>query len=181
MNELSLHILDIAMNAIEAQATRIIIWVEESLDNNIFRIRVRDNGCGMSAELLEKVTDPFTTTRKTRTVGFGIALLKQETEKAEGSFDIQSQPGIGTELMASFKHDHINRPPLGDIASSIINLAFTSLDVHIGYLHKTDIGHFWFDSYWILTRMDEDDIFIYKLTEPTRSYINDGLKRISKD
>ena len=76
MKELSLNILDIAQNSIKAKATLVEILVTENSEKLTFEIT--DNGCGMTEEFLKNVTDPFTTTRKTRKVGLGLPFLKME-------------------------------------------------------------------------------------------------------
>ena len=61
------------------------------VEDNVLTIRIKDNGCGMSEEFLQKVTDPYSTTRKTRNVGLGIPFFKMEAELSGGTFDIQSK------------------------------------------------------------------------------------------
>ena len=70
MKELSLNVLDIAMNSVKANATLINIHITE--DDELLTIEIIDNGCGMTAEFLRSVIDPFCTTRTTRKVGLGI-------------------------------------------------------------------------------------------------------------
>ena len=67
MQELSLNILDITDNSIKAKAG--LINIDVIVEDNVLTIRIKDNGCGMSEEFLQKVTDPYSTTRKTRNVG----------------------------------------------------------------------------------------------------------------
>jgi hypothetical protein len=178
VRELSLTILDIAMNSIEANATRVVLCIEESLKNNLFRFRIRDNGRGIAEKNAQKVTDPFYTTRTTRSIGMGLALLKQSTDECGGRLDILSSRGKGTTVSAEFKHDHIDRIPLGDIARTVVDLFISSIDVHFCYLHKTDDGFFAFDSYWILARIKEKECTIYKMAEPARKHIDAHLRRI---
>ena len=45
---------------------------------------------------MKRVMDPFFTTRTTRKVGLGVPFLKMACEMTGGSFDIRSQPGVGT-------------------------------------------------------------------------------------
>ena len=72
MRELSLHILDIAENGITAGANCIQIWIEEARSADHLKIVIRDNGRGLPPEKLDKITDPFVTTRTTRRVGLGL-------------------------------------------------------------------------------------------------------------
>ncbi|MEE9418832.1 MAG: ATP-binding protein, partial [Desulfatiglandaceae bacterium] len=64
MEDLSLHILDIAENATNAGATLVEIFIREDTGKNLLEIVIRDNGSGMNQEMLERVRDPFVTTRK---------------------------------------------------------------------------------------------------------------------
>jgi len=77
MEDLSLHILDIVENSITAGASRIEIRILEDLKNDILSIEIKDNGKGMSDEILKKVINPFYTTRTTRRVGLGLSFLSQ--------------------------------------------------------------------------------------------------------
>lgn len=120
MRELSLNILDIAENSLRAAATEIKIDVEVTDDEIMFV--VEDNGCGMSADFLAAVTDPFTTTRTTRKVGLGLPLVKMETEMSDGRFDIRSTKGVGTRVEAAFGRYHIDRPPVGNLAETLVAL-----------------------------------------------------------
>ena len=76
MRELSLNVLDIAQNSIAAGASVITMTVEEDAGADRLTLSVEDNGCGMTSEQLERVRDPFYTTRTTRPVGMGIPLFR---------------------------------------------------------------------------------------------------------
>ena len=120
MRELALNILDIAENSVKAGATLIRISVKA--EGEELRIEISDDGCGMDAEFLKRVTDPFTTTRTTRKVGMGIPLFKMAAEMAGGSFSIRSERGVGTTVTATFLRDHIDRAPLGDLSDTVVTL-----------------------------------------------------------
>lgn len=120
MNDLSLHIIDIIQNSVSAGATRIELTVEEDLAADLLRIVVGDNGRGMTGQQVEKLSDPFFTTRTTRRVGMGIPLFRHKAEQAGGSLTVDSEPGRGTTVTATFAHSHVDRPPLGDLANSFV-------------------------------------------------------------
>ena len=63
MEDLSLYILDIAQNSISASATVIEIFVIEDEEKDKLVLTIRDNGKGMDPKTVERVTDPFYTTR----------------------------------------------------------------------------------------------------------------------
>ena len=179
MREISLHILDIITNSIEAGATRVILVIEESKDQNLLKIRIRDNGRGMSPELLKKVLDPFVTTRTTRSVGMGLSLYKFAAEQSKGQFEIKSELGKGTLVTAEFQLNNFNRAPLGNIAESVVNLIIGAIDVHLVYINKSDEGVFTFDSYWLLARMAERDCSLYEMVKPAITSINKLLNKIN--
>ncbi|MBN2356083.1 ATP-binding protein [candidate division KSB1 bacterium] len=178
MRELSLHILDVVTNSIEAAATRIIVFIEESIKHNYFRIRIRDDGRGMSEEMVKTVTDPFVTTRRTRKVGMGLPLLKQLAEACNGNLTITSAIGKGSEICVTMQHDHWNRPPLGDMAETVVNLIVGAPDIHFLYRHSTDAGHFTFDSIWFQARMAERNCTPYQLIGPAKEMIKQQLLQI---
>jgi len=138
MKELSLNILDIVQNSVKAGATRIDILINEQPAEDLLAIEIIDNGCGMDAELLAKVTDPFTTTRTTRKVGLGIPFFKMAAESTGGSFSITSQLGIGTRVKATFGYHHIDRMPMGDLVSTIVLLIQGSPEIDFVYIHEYD-------------------------------------------
>jgi len=116
MRELSLNVMDIAQNSISAGASLITIRVEEDRPADTLSISVEDNGKGMSPETVQKVIDPFYTTRS---VGLGVPLFKMEAEMTGGSFQIDSQLGVGTTLTAVFKPSSVDMIPLGDINGTV--------------------------------------------------------------
>lgn len=122
MQDLSLHVLDIAENSIRAKASLIQIHLMEDEAHNELKLVIQDNGKGMEEEILQKVTSPFFTTRTTRKVGLGIALLKHNCEQSGGTVIVESKPGEGTKIIATMQYDHIDRLPIGNMLSTIIIL-----------------------------------------------------------
>lgn len=129
MQELSMNILDVAKNSIRANATAVKIFVCQNTAKKLQTITIKDNGKGMPAEMLKDVTNPFTTTRKTRKVGLGLPLLKMAAQQTGGGLCIKSAVGKGTTVTASFGLYHIDLMPLGNMGSSISTLVQASPDV----------------------------------------------------
>jgi K+-sensing histidine kinase KdpD len=138
VEDLSLHILDIAENAVEAGATRIEIAVSEDSLRDLLVIAVSDNGRGMDPATLRRVLDPFLTTRTTRRVGLGLPLLRESARSANGDLTIHSTPHRGTTVTASFQLSHIDRRPLGDIAQTITTLVAARPQMELLYRHNRD-------------------------------------------
>ena len=135
MNELSLHILDIINNSVKAGAALIILEINEDIAANRLIIVIADDGCGMDAEFLREVLDPFKTTRTTRKVGMGLSLFKSAAEQTGGGLTISSQPGVGTTVTAEFTYDSIDRQPIGDIAATITTVLSGNDGLDIMYTH----------------------------------------------
>ena len=136
MRELSLHILDIVQNSLSAKATLIRIRILEDLPEDVFLFSVEDNGRGMDGETVAKVTDPFYTTRTTRSVGLGLPMLKSRAEDCGGGLEIRSEPGQGTKVIATYRYGHIDRPPLGDMAGTMLSLILAGEGVDFEYCHQ---------------------------------------------
>ena len=138
MDELSLYILDITMNSVRAGATEIYVTLAE--DDEWFTFSVSDNGCGMTKEQLEKLENPFFTTRKTRKVGLGIPFLKMLAEMTGGDVKITSvsekdSDEHGTTTTARFMKNHIDFIPLGDMVETVKTLIQGSPDINFTFTH----------------------------------------------
>lgn len=139
MKELSLNVLDITENSTKAGSLFTKIELVEEADK--LTVTVTDTGCGMDEETLRSVTDPFYTTRTTRSVGLGVPLFKEAAEQTGGSFYIRSQQSgenKGTEISATFIKSHIDCAPLGDIVATMITLISGHPDKDFLFSHKTE-------------------------------------------
>ena len=143
MTDLSLYILDITMNSVRAGAKNISVSLEEK--NKVLTVKITDDGCGMTAEQVEKLSNPFFTTRTTRKVGLGIPFLRMLAEQTGGRVDIESKSekefeDHGTTVKAVFHSDHIDFVPLGDLVETMITLIQGSPDIDFVYSHTSDEG-----------------------------------------
>lgn len=142
MKELSLNILDVAENSVKAGASLTQILLTEQ--DNVLKLEIVDDGCGMSEDVVRSVTDPFYTTRTTRKVGMGIPLLKLACEQTGGNLTIVSDTqeenpeGHGTHVTATFHTDHIDFTPLGDVSASILTLIQGHPDTDFLFRHQLE-------------------------------------------
>jgi hypothetical protein len=119
MNDLSLYLLDIVHNSINARASVIEVTINTDKKNNLITMKIDDNGCGMSKEMVQSGFDPFTTSRLTRNVGLGLPFLQMAANLSGGDVTITSTVGQGTSICATFVLDHVNTPAFGDLASTL--------------------------------------------------------------
>lgn len=182
MKELALHILDLVQNCITAGATKIDLTVIEDHLNNWLSIRIQDNGCGMSAAVLEQVTDPFYTTRTTRSVGLGIPMFKVNAQMCGGDFSIQSEVGVGTIIEARFKHNHIDRPPLGDMSTTIVGIVLSLEGCDLIYSHQVNEGLFYLSTEEMREMLGDDlDLGDVEVLQWVKGYVKEGLAEIEKE
>lgn len=146
MKELSLHILDIVQNSVAAGARLIMLDLIEDVNTDLLEFSIKDDGCGMTEEILKKVTDPFTTGRTTRRVGLGIPLLKAAAELTGGGLELTSEPGVGTTVTARFVYDSIDRQPLGNMAETILGIIISYENIDFVYYHRVNEKEFTIDT-----------------------------------
>lgn len=118
MRELSLHILDIIENAVTAGASRIAVEVTQETEWDLMRIVVEDNGPGLSVSA-EQAIDPFYTTKKGKKTGLGLSLFRFRIEQAGGELTLDRSTLGGLAVRATLSLAHVDRNPLGDLASTI--------------------------------------------------------------
>ncbi len=158
MEDLSLHILDIAENSITAGSKNIEIYLIEDIENDIIKLTIKDDGKGMTDKQIKKATDPFVTTKKGKRFGLGLSLLEQAAKRAEGRLELISQQRNGLELLATFKHSHIDRQPIGDMNVTLLTLIASYPDVNFIYIHKKDKSEFCFNTKEIKSQLNGIDI-----------------------
>ncbi len=175
MEDLSLHILDIAENSINANAKNIEISLIEEKEKDLLTLVISDDGIGMTKDFAQDVTNPFQTTRMTRKVGLGLAFLEEATKSANGKLTIESTPNIGTKITATFQLSHIDRKPIGNIAETIVMLIAGNPDVDIKYNHCVDELQFIFDTKDIREIYPNIPINLVNVLSFIRKYISENI------
>lgn len=83
------------------------IWLKGKRVNQGYEIRVKDNGCGMPREELDKITEAFYMVDKSRSrkeggAGLGMTLCRRIVELHRAKWYIRSEEGKGTEIWVVF-------------------------------------------------------------------------------
>jgi anti-sigma regulatory factor (Ser/Thr protein kinase) len=136
MLELALHVLDILQNPVEAGATQVDLLLVEDEPADRLSITVKDNGRGMDEQTAHQVLNPFYTTRTTRHVGLGLPLYAAAAETAGGVLMVNSRPGEGTTVEATFQLSHPDRQPLGDMAGTLLAFLLAERAPELRYAHR---------------------------------------------
>jgi len=181
MIEISLHILDIVENSTRAGAKSVYIDIIEDTRMDLLSIEIRDNGSGMSEDVLKKVMDPFFTTKTVRNIGIGLPMLAHAAERAGGRFIIESKEEGGTRVVAEFKLSHIDRQPLGNIASTLVTLVVGNPDVDFIYRHRHNDREYIMDTRALKKDMGDLPIEHVKALIFIREQVECGLKNIGTE
>ncbi len=179
MEDLSLHILDIAENSIAAGATRIAVSILEDESRDSLTIRISDNGHGMSKADRDRALDPFFTTKKKRT-GLGLPFLAQAAGQSGGKLSIQTAPAKGTRVVARFVHGHIDRPPLTKMAETMTTLIISHPEIEFRYRHERNTEVFEFSGSRYLRDSGATSWFNPGVIGSVQKVLRDGLKRIGR-
>ncbi|HOK42724.1 MAG TPA: ATP-binding protein [Thermoclostridium caenicola] len=178
MKDLSLHILDIAQNSVRADADHITVSITVEGRPGILKIVVSDNGKGMEPEFLQKVTDPFTTSRETRHVGLGIPLLKQSAELAGGTFSIRSVVNEGTEVCATFPVDHVDRIPVGNVAETLVMLVESHPEITWEFIFASERDRFEFSLAEVKKALEDVSVTNRYVKEWIQNTLNEGFMSV---
>jgi len=100
------NILDNAIDALEPveHERKLELFIENGIPNRA-RVRVRDNGIGIPPEKIDRIFNPFFTTKEKGT-GLGMAISKKIVEAHEGSIDVFSDSARGTEFVVTLPLAH---------------------------------------------------------------------------
>lgn len=174
MKELSLNILDITENSVKAGATLTEISIIET--EEILTLIIKDDGCGMSDEVLKTVENPFYTTRTTRKVGLGIPLLKMAAEMTGGNVKIVSSTNAenhGTTVTANFYKNHLDFTPLGNIKETLTTLIQGHPDTDFLFIHKTNLGEVKLDTRELRVVLEGVPLNTYEVIVWINEYLNE--------
>lgn len=102
-NQIKQVLINLFKNAIEAISDGGTITLEVSLstDRKEVLINLKDTGCGIPSYVLERMFEPFYTT-KTKGTGLGMMIINKIIQDHHGTIKIESQEEVGTEILLSF-------------------------------------------------------------------------------
>jgi signal transduction histidine kinase len=129
MHDLSLYLLEVLENSTRAGASRVDVELTVDRAADQLRLTVDDDGSGLTAPP-EQTLDPFYTTKPGKKTGLGLSLLKADAQAADGDLTIGPSPTLGGVRVDTFMRlSNVDRPPIGDVATTIIVTTVTNPDV----------------------------------------------------
>ncbi|WP_296991337.1 sensor histidine kinase [Thalassospira sp. UBA1131] len=89
-----------ALHAMSERGTLTLTDIDQDRDGVPgILITVRDTGSGMDAEVLNRIFDPFYTTKRREGTGLGLSITKTLIDRQGGGLEVESKPGKGTTFM----------------------------------------------------------------------------------
>jgi signal transduction histidine kinase len=104
-------LINLIENAADASPPGSTVRVETDLDDHRLRVRISDQGRGIAPENLERVFEPFFTTRADGT-GLGLAIAQKVVRGHGGEISVASEVGRGTTF-------EVELPSLGEARASL--------------------------------------------------------------
>ena len=154
------------------------IRVEEDITADRMVIGIVDDGCGMDEERAMRALDPFFTTKTVRRVGLGLPLLSEACRMSNGDMEVQSCPGKGTRVKATFQHSHIDRKPLGNIRDTLVTLMTGHPRVELLYEHRKGDKIFSLDTREIKADLGDIPLDAPQVVSALRTLIQSGLEEL---
>jgi signal transduction histidine kinase len=181
MEDISLHILDIAENSVRAGAKELVISVIRETVEDLLTIIIKDNGAGMNDAQIKMAPDPFFTGKSGRKIGLGLPLLEEAARIANGSLSIESKTNIGTMITAVFNWSHIDRKPIGKISETIVALITSYPDVDFTLNIKCDEKDFNFATKEVKTKLQDIAINSPSVLSFIEKYIEENTESFLKN
>ncbi len=175
MEDISLHILDIAENSVRADARTIKITITRDIRQDLLLVEVSDDGRGMDPETIARVRDPFFTTKHKKT-GLGIPLLSQTAEQSGGKVSVESAPGKGTKVRAVFGWSHVDRPAIGNLTDTLMTLIAGHPDLDIIYTEQDGERVFHFDTREIKNELEDVPISAPEALSAVRDLLREEIQ-----
>ena len=138
MNDLSLHILDLALNSIHANAKNILISIDQTTQEHLLTLVIEDDGDGMDGGTLSRALEPGFTTKKDGTGGMGLPRFSETVQQMQGTLLLESEASCGTTVKASFPVDGQDSSFIGDMSQTMAALLSGFPQVNAIYRHRKD-------------------------------------------
>jgi len=146
MQDLAMISLELVQNSLKANASHLDLSFILNQENGTSTLIVKDDGIGMDEEMLRKVSSPFVTSRTTRNVGLGLAFFTQAIQQADGFVQFESKLNQGTTIKGTWKSDHWDAPPLGNLGEVVLMALQSHPEVHLVFTFSYQSSAYTFDS-----------------------------------
>ena len=116
IHQATLNLLNNALDAVEQDKGIVTISCEYDAQQSHAWIRVRDNGVGINRAQLNRIFQPFCSTKGLRGTGLGLVVTKKILQEHGGTIDVESTPGNGSIFAMKLPFNATAAPKLSDTA-----------------------------------------------------------------
>ena len=110
LNQVFLHVINNALDAIEAQIGPKYLEIQTQVMNDCVQITIFDNGPGIPSEIQSSIFKPFFTTKSVdKGTGLGLSICDEVMQKHQGSIVVHSKIGQGTTLTLQLPIQSVDR------------------------------------------------------------------------
>lgn len=102
-------------------------------------------------------------------------MFEAAARACDGDLTIESEQGNGTTISARFRLSHIDRAPLGDMASTLVTLVAANPDIRVRYVQSVDGAKFILDTDEIKAKLDGVPINENAVLKWLADYVRDQL------
>jgi len=107
-------------------------------------------------------------------------MFKANAEACNGSFNISSKIGVGTDVYAAFQHSHIDRVPLGDIVATIITIVASNPDLDLVYEYNYNGRKFTLNTEEINKTLDDVPINNPLVLEWLKGFLQENMEQVKQ-
>jgi two-component system NtrC family sensor kinase len=115
-NQIEQALVALFVNSVEAMPDggRLMIMISRDQRTYFPQIRLMDTGCGIPAEEIPNIFEPFYSTKKEgHGVGLGLSVVYGIIERHGGKIEVESMIGKGTTFIITFPPAHSIEKPIG--------------------------------------------------------------------
>lgn len=97
LEQVIVNLIQNSCQALEKKKQGLFVTTRYDHTAGMLQVEVRDEGCGMTLETMEKIKNPFFTTKRERGgTGLGLSISSRIIEDHNGTLRFESAPGLGT-------------------------------------------------------------------------------------
>lgn len=112
INQVFMNIINNALQAMNtnegSEKGNCLMLQTEDLPDGHIRITIKDTGAGMPPEVQKRIFEPFFTTKEVgEGTGLGLAIVYKIIQKHNGTIEVNSEVGVGTQFIITLPHDQV--------------------------------------------------------------------------
>ncbi len=100
LEQVLVNLIQNACHALKGKAGQVAVITIYNIEDKVIEVHVNDTGCGIESDNLNKIMDPFfTTKRESGGTGLGLSVSMSIIKKHGGNLRLESEVGVGTKAI----------------------------------------------------------------------------------